>query len=283
MTRHLFWAALVVAGGVVVGCGPAKELPDEWAKSPDPGEKVVPVPAASEPAAKEYIEKAVKAYTSGKPELVAKGTASRVTLAGMRLHPVENERVPVSTTRTIAAVWSDRFYFRDELHIRGNKVAFEVWLHGSSVAVAAAGKEDILPNRAEAQQLLDADVTAQHWMALMLPLTHPKAVVFGFQRQTVHQVPVQMVKLSLNALPVYQLYFDAKTDALLRVDYVVVENGARRHRQWTAADHKLGPDGLLLPGKTECRHDNVIVEEWTAEKWEFPATIDSKEFSPPKK
>jgi hypothetical protein len=46
--------------------------------------------------------------------------------------------------------------------------------------------------------------------------------------------------------------------------------------------HNRGPDGLVLPSKTECRHDGIVVEQWEAEKWEFPDKIDDAEFLPPK-
>ncbi len=283
MARHATWAALAVAAGLIVGCGAGKELPNATPKGPNDDAPAAVVPAASEPAAKAYIETAVKAYTGGKPELVAKGKASRLILTGTRAHPVDNELVPVPTTRTAVAVWPDRFHALDELQLRGDKETFSAWLLRPRLTMMKGNQEYALPNAAESELNLAADETAQHWMALFLPVTDPKAVVFDLQKLTFNQQPAQALKLSLGAFPVYRLYFDAKSDALLRVEYTVTEQGARRRKQWSMAEHKPGPEGLLLPGKMECRHDNVVVEEWETAKWEFPAAIADTEFSPPKK
>jgi hypothetical protein len=270
-----------VSAVVVVGCGPGKELPDEIPKSVDPGEKEVPVPAASEPAAKAYIDKAVKAYTGGKPELVAKGKVSRVALRGTLLYPVENQQVEAS--RSIAAVWPDRFAGRDEFQVRGEKITVSAWLLRPHITIMQGNQEHTPSNRTEAEQNFAADETAQHWMALFLPLTDPKAIVFDLRKQTAGQQALQTLKLSLGSFPLYQLTFDANTDALLQVEYTTKKQGVPVHGQWIMIEHKTGPEGLLLPGKMECRWNNNVVERWIVEKWEFPAAIDDAEFSPPKK
>src|SRR5262249_50315160 len=95
-------------------------------------------------------------------------------------------------------------------------------------------------------------------------------------------VQSQTLKLALGDLPPYQLTFDSKTDALLRVEYTYTQLGTPTRQAWTMIEHKLSPEGLLLPGKTEFRLNGAVAEEWTVEKWEFPAAIDDKEFTPPK-
>ena len=273
--------AMVAAVG---GCGPGKELPDEIAKTVDPGEKPVALPNASDPDAKEFIEKAVKAYTGGKPELVAKGKASRLALKGTILYPSENQLLPLPATRTIAAVWHDRFYASNDIDLGGPPVQVRTWLRGSELANVPEPDYD---NRVDLAKSLPADVTGQHWLALFQPLTDPKAVVFDLQSTNAvsphggQSQAVRTLKLSFPDLPLYQLTFDAKTDLLLRTEYTV-KQGVRRRTLWSALEHKPGPDGLMLPSKTECRHDGVVVEKWDVEKWEFPDKIDDAEFLPPK-
>src|SRR5215213_5849969 len=99
MTRRAAWVVFATVAAVGFGCTPAKELPseEEVVKPADAGEKPVTVPAASEPKAKEYVEKAVKAFTAGKPELVAKGRASRSVLKG---HVIRQDIGAVETVRT---------------------------------------------------------------------------------------------------------------------------------------------------------------------------------------
>ena len=241
------------------------------------------MPAASEPAAKAYVEKAVKAYTGGKPELVEKGKVSRLALRGTLLYFVDNQRVPVEASRSIAAVWPDRFAGRDEYQVRGEKVTINAWLLRPHLTIMQGNQEHAPSNRTEAERNFAADETAQHWMALFLPLTDPKAIVFDLRKQTVGQQAVQTLKISLGSFPLYQLTFDANTDALLRVGYTIKEQGTPIQKQWSMIEHKPGPDGLLLPGKMECRWNDNVVEQWIAEKWEFPAAISDDEFSPPKK
>ncbi|QJW92657.1 Rossmann-fold NAD(P)-binding domain-containing protein [Frigoriglobus tundricola] len=282
MARLVTWAALVVAAGVTVGCGPAKELPDAVPLTPDAGDTPPAVPAASDPATKAYIEKVVKAYTGGKLELVAKGKASRVTLTGT-MRDTSNPDTPISATRSIAAVWPDRASIVNDIVYQGKKMTIGSWLKRPNLVILEGNVESPLSNRVEVEQNLASDVAAQHWMGLLLPLTDPAAIVFDLRKQAFQQRPIQALKLSLGAYPLYQLYFDAKTDALLSVEYTLKEQGSRRRKQWNMTEHKPGPAGLLLPSKMECRHDTVVVEEWAADKWEFPATIDDAEFSPPKK
>jgi hypothetical protein len=272
-----------VTAAVVVGCGPGKELPDAIPKGTDEGEKEIPVPAASEPAAKVYLDKAVKAYTGGKPELLAKGKVSRVALRGTLLYPVENSQILAEASRSIAAVWPDRFAGRDEFQVRGEKITVSAWLLRPHITIMQGNQEHTPSNRTDAEQGFAADETAQHWMALFLPLTDPSAIVFDLRKQTAGQQAFQTMKLKLGSFPLYQLTFAANTDALLRVEYTTKKQGVVVHGQFSMIQHKLGPEGLLLPGQMELQWNNTVVERWTAEKWEFPAEIGDAEFSPPKK
>ena len=286
MVRLATWTFLVAAA-VVVGCGPAKELPDEVPAGPDTSEKPAAVPAVSEPAAKAYVEKAVKAYSGGKPEQVAKGKVSRLVLKGKQYKLSD---IPViETVRTLAAGWPDRYVDTDERQAQGRTAVVTAYLHRPHFAVVSEGVEQVINNPAERERNFAADATGQLWMALFLPLTDPKAIVYElrpseFLATTAKQpVPTHTLKLSLGDFPQYQLTFDAKTDALLRVEYTYVQFGTPARQTWTYSDHKPGPNGFLLPGKVEFRLNNILAEEWEVQKWEFPATIDDAEFSPPKK
>lgn len=283
MARFAVWAALVVAAaGAAVGCQPAKEIPTEVPKGTEPSDEPT-VPTKSEPGAKAYVEKAVKRLTGDKPELLAKGKVSRSALKGQMAISGDSPVV-----RAIAAVWSDRYAATTDFTLNNQKFNVRALLHRPRVSVLEGTREQDIPNRPETELALAADGTGQHWMALLVPVTDPKAVVYDLQSvhgtapQSGQPQEVQMLKLSYGDLPQFQLTFDAKTDLLVRVEYVVREQGVTRRKQWTALEHKPGPDGLTLPTKTEMRHDGQVVEQWTVEKWEFPATIPDAEFSPPK-
>jgi hypothetical protein len=287
MARHALFMALAVGAAVAFGCAPAKDLPDEVpTKSPEPTEQPAAVPKTSEPAAKAYVEKAVAAYTGNKPELVEKGKAARVVMKGKMLVPAADQKVLADTLRTTAAVWPDRIHVTDEMPAQ--KLTVSVWVRRPHLAVFTGGAEVALPNQAEYEQNFIAYAVGHHWMMFMVPLADPQAVVFDFRTQNQatasgKSVEVRSLSLSLPKHPVYHLTFDAKTDALLRVEYTVQELGRPYHKQWLMSEHKAGPEGLLLPTKMQYRLDNVAVEEWEADKWEFPASIPDDEFSPPQK
>src|SRR5262245_3595802 len=92
--RHFrAWAAGALAAAVVIGCGPGKQLPDEVPKSntterttAEPKEKI---PTVSDPAAKEIVDRAIKAFTQNNPDLLAKGKLSKVTANGTVKLPAE--------------------------------------------------------------------------------------------------------------------------------------------------------------------------------------------------
>jgi len=287
MTRLSFWAALATTVGVIVGCNPSKELPDEIPRATESTPQAPTVPKASDSAAKAYLEQAVKAYTGGKPELVAKGNLSRLLLRGKTTYPGGNQNVPVEATRTIAAVWPDRFRDTDELQIDGKKLVVEAWMHRPHLVIASGTMEENYSNTPR-EKTFAADVVAQHWMALFLPLTDPKAVVYELKTQlgtspTGQPFSTETLKLAIGEYPIFSLTFDATTHSLLRVEYAVSELGRTIHRTWTMLDHKPGPEGLSLPSKMQCRWDNDVKEEWEVQKWEFPATIPDSEFQGPKR
>jgi hypothetical protein len=287
MARHAWLAALAVIMGAFVGCQPAKELPDEIPKDVEPEEKIPTVPPASEPNATLLVEKAVSAYTGGKPELVAKGKYSRLVMKGKVLLR-DDQQVPFEAKRTIAAVWPQRFYVKKELQVQ-DRLITEVWHNAQHLTIVAGGQQRDDFNLVELERNQATDEVAQHWMALFLPLTDPKAIVFDLKNQmgvtpvTGQPLAIQTLRLSLEKHPLYYLTFDANTSALMRVEYVVHELGRPIRRAWTMIDHKVGPNGLRLPSKMECRWDNRVKEEWEVEKWEFPDTINDDEFAPPKK
>jgi hypothetical protein len=290
MKRQAAWVALAAVGFAVGGCGPAKELPnaDDLPAVQGLGDKAAAVPKESEPAAKEYVEKAVKAYTAGKPDLAAKGKASRTALKGTMAFQLDGQQTPLTSARQIHAVWPDRFYVGNEVDFRGQMKTVRTWLSGGQLTVHEGGREQDIGGRAEFVRAMRADFVGQHWMALLLPLLEPKAVVFDLRttdvmsQETGQPTPVRAVKLALPEYPVYTLAFDARTDLLVRVEYATTEQGVPLRKQWSVGAHKAGPDGLMLPAKTECRHNGQTVEAWELEKWEFPAAIPDDEFGPKK-
>lgn len=281
MARYPAHALSIALVAIITGCGPEKELPTDLpAQQTAPAQQVAP--AKSDPEAVAVIDRAVKALTGGKPELIAKGKFCRYVLKGF-MYAGDSANQSVETTRTASAAWPDRFHAINDGELLGTKLLVESWLRRPELFVTNNGTEFRLPNPAERELNLSSDVMGQVWMAFLLPPTDPKAVVFDPQTVSFDRRELRLVKLSLAEHPLYQLYFDAKSDALVRVEYTIAETGVSRRTAMIFADHKPGPDGLLLPYRLECLHNKTLVEKWTVEKWELPETIKDEEFTPKKK
>lgn len=282
MTRYPTWAALTLVTALVAGCGPEKELPMDVARPDGSAAQQQAVPAKSDPEAKAVIDRSVKALTGGKPELRAKATASRFALKG-QMFSLENQGQSLEATRSGAAVWPNRFYGLNETHPQGNRMAVETWLFRPDLAVSNNGQPTELTNVDVLERTFAIDLVGQNWMPLLLPATDPKAVVFDLQAITFEARGLHQLKLSLGDFPLYQLTFDAKSDALVRVEYSNSMGGVPIRKTMVYGDHKPTLAGLVLPYKIECRHNSSVVERWTVEKWEFPDKIGDEEFTPPKK
>ncbi|AWM38454.1 hypothetical protein GobsT_33980 [Gemmata obscuriglobus] len=280
MKRYGVGAVLFGFALSLAGCGPEKVLPTDLLK-PGSGPVPSPVPTKSDPEALAVIDQAVKAFTGGKPDLLAKGKYCRVAMKGL-MYSVDSSNQS-DAVRTYAAAWPDRLHVTNDSESFGSKRAVASWLRRPEFVITSNGTEVRPPNPAEVEQNLASDLVGQLWMAFLLPATDPKAVVFDPQTISLDSRELKLVKLSLGEYPVYQLFFDTKSNALVRVEYTITATGVPRRTTMIFAEHKPGPDGLLLPYRLECLHNKSVVEKWTVEKWEFPETIKDDEFMPKKK
>lgn len=278
MVRIAFWAALATSAALATGCGPGKELPDDLPKHGEQKRTEPAVPKESEPAAKEYVAKAVRALTGGKPELVPRAKVSRAALKGRMQLPSDTGPVMFAATRNFAAVWPDRAHVAVDLTLETTKGQVLTWLRRPKLSVRQNGTDFAVPNEAEAERVIACDVTAQYWLALGLPLVDPAAVAYGLNATP--GAPT-FVRLALPTFPPLGLHFDPTTDRLLRVEYTTTEQGRARRKEWVLTATQPDARGVHLPHKFEFRQDGVLVEEWTAEKWEFPESIPDAEFAPP--
>lgn len=282
MARYPTWATFVVVAALVIGCGPEKELPTDAPKVGGPVVVQQIVPQKSEPEAKAVVERAVKALTGGKPELFLKGKYCRCVMKGQMFSIAQPDQQN-DANRTVTTVWPDRFFSANEWFAMGNRVLDEVWLRRPGLVIANNGVSVPIANVELAERSLMTDFVGQNWMPLLLPAADPKAVLFDLQTVTLDRRDLRVLSLSLGEYPIYDLTFDATTNALVRAEYTISQVGAPRRTMVVFSDHKPGPDGFVLPHRIECRHNGNVVEKLTVEKWELPATIPDDEFSPPRK
>src|SRR5262249_42626098 len=157
-------AGLGLLAAVVVGCGPAKELPEIVPTQRGSGQLSAdpfgPAPAQSDPAAKAVLDRAVKAITGDDPKPLEKAQVSRGTAHGSRHLP--NRAEPAEATRVTEAVWPDRarveVQFKDTgtmtFRMRGN--------HGWVRAGPAEQEGDPV----SIGHVMRTDMNAQHWLFL---------------------------------------------------------------------------------------------------------------------
>ncbi|VTT99906.1 unnamed protein product [Gemmataceae bacterium] len=278
MQRLIGSGALVLAA-VAVGCGPEKELPDlpkqSKAAVPQGGDPHGVPPAATDPAAKAVLDRAVKAIADGDPVRIARGRAAKVTYqgGGIKLSTTSADLTP--TVRVIEAVWPDSALVADDFkgqlanntfYLRGQRG----WLKTGLALNPASGTTDL-------GRVILTDLTAWHWMTLGLPLADPAAVAF----EATKKAPGTAVKVALPSRPVYLVTFDEATGLPVRVEFHPVEQGVRVHKVFTLADHKSF-GGLILATRIEMVQDGVLGERWAAPTWEFPDSIPPSRFDPPK-
>ncbi len=278
--------ALVVSGGV--GCeAERKELPKEVKVGPST--RLVtepPVPAATPPEVKNFLERAVAAVTANQPQRLQQARVSRATGEGTMLRP-EGPDAPVTvrakTRRDLRAVWPDRLrldYESDPPH----PFSLSFILNGESLW-SIANRQPVPLTEPVYLEEARTDGLAQHWLPLIFPLLEPGVVAYDL-RESDGQVVRYLLRCKFPNRPVYQLAFDAQTLLLRHVEYRLSLAAARpMQREWDFDDFQTF-SGLKLPTRMSYAEtiDNPRVREVKMEwqiHWEFPATIAEEIFQPP--
>jgi hypothetical protein len=288
MRYHRAWAVGLLVAAVVFGCGPAKELPDETPVSTDrghdPGSGPESVPAKSDPAAVEIVDRAVKAHTQNNPGLLAKGKVSRMTAGG-------NVKLPagmVPTRRGFAARWPDHVKWSYDFNPPGPG-NLTLILRGAFTWWGENGVQNANLNPQKIREDLLADGYGLHWLVLLFPLKESDTVVYGLHKGAGEGTPpADVVRVSIPGRPTYRLHVAPSTGFLTKIEYHYTDLlGVPALTEWVLSDHK-SYDGFLLPGQmrmirtTERPKHRDEVQDWTVDRWEFPEKLDEADFNPPK-
>ncbi len=128
-----------------------------------------------------------------------------------------------------------------------------------------------------------ADTVGRYWMALLVPVSDSRTVVFAARKDLLQGIPVEVIRAGAPDTPVFTLWFDEKTGRLLQVSFAHREPGDRSETQkvFTLFDYRAA-DGFSLPGRVTYWHNGQQVEDWTVQAWEFPERIDDANFDAPK-
>ncbi len=276
MSRFSGWCSGLLFAAVVLGCGPAKELPDEVPEQKDhtgpSADPLGPAPSQSEPQARAILDRAVKAITENVPGGLEKAKTARVVYQGSIQRPESTDMTKAA--RTIETLWPDRAVVTDDYN--GVFLTTTFFLR-MNLGWLKNGPNMVPENPAEVGRILHSDLMAQHWLLLGLPLADPKGVAFAATK-----TPDGMtVKLTMPNTPVYRITFAEATGLPVRVEYHPVERQQRVHKIFSVSGHKPA-GGLMLPTTLEYKQNNTLGERWALSSWEFPEKIDPARFDPPK-
>jgi hypothetical protein len=279
------WTGILLAA-IAIGCGPGKELPDtrpqpkpQYTPPPDPQG---PVPATSDPKAKEVADRALKAITNNNPALVAKARICTVTAKGTL---VNLELRELKCTRLVQTVWPDRArvsYIYSDLTL--GKSTLGIINHSGWFENTNPGAVQPSTGPTEIATWAEADLFAQQWFILGLPFAENSAVFFDLQKEKTPLISANVIKVGLRDRPVYQIAFDDKSDLPVRIHYYPLEFDPhnRLNKLVKFAEHELDSSGFRLPKRLMMEQNSKESENWTVEKWEFPDKLDDALFSSPK-
>lgn len=276
---------VAVVSAFATGCGGSgKELPKEVPQDTEKtASAAVAVPAKSEPAAVEVVERAVKAATDGNPSRLERAKVQRVKLNGTVMAPGRS----VKATRRAEAVWPARLAQTDEFEPDSGLTTTLVRLRRPVLWIGNAKDGKVVPSEIphpkELEAAVAAETVARYWMALLVPLTDARTIVFAAKKDVLQGVPVEIIRAAAPDTPVFTLWFEEKTGRLLQVSFAHTEPGNRSetHKLFTLFDYRA-TDGLSLPGRVRYWHNGQQVEDWAVEGWEFPERIDDAGFDAPK-
>lgn len=275
MPRVLLLAFTILFASIL-GCGgPEKELPKDIATAKGREKEIEPaspIPTSSQPDAVKLVEKCLAAATEGHKERLEKLKANRLSEQGTMLRDMRH----VPTTRKIAAVWPDRYFYSNE-STGADPLNISIGLRLGSLTFRQndAPFDPGLPKGYE--QILTVDSVGLHWLPTLFTLTDAKTIVFGARKQTLGTKSWDTVQVVVPSCPVFTLWFDDNTGLLGFVTFLHAEGAAPIEKRLAVSGHKPFA-GVQLPTRYEFERNGVTVETWTVSLWEFPDRIDDAVF-----
>ena len=273
----LLFTSLLAAG---CGGGSEKQLPKDITIPTDRGPDVEPVvPKTSEPEAAKFIQARLVAATGGKPERLEKLKAFRQKATGRWKWP--DGSIPVPATREVSAVWPGKVGVKLDFNGGQIKETHVVLRDGTARMSNNIGTGFVPfepPNPKDFDAIASVDVIAEQWLPMLLPLTDPQTIVFGFKKQPIDGQMADTVKAVIPRCPPFTLWFDANNGTLGLITFTHAEFEGRPIAKQVALYEYKPFDGLSLPTKIVYRRGVEAVQEWTVSRWEFPEKIEDAAF-----
>ena len=220
----------------------------------------------------ELVDKAIEA-TAGKVENLDKFKQTTSMVKGSFFSP--GGELPAE--REIVAAWPDRFRATFQLTIDGapRVVALGTsgearWRKASGVATEddPTGWNEVAPD------------IHLHWLTTLLPLKTNEVTLRVADDVKVLGSAAAGVKVAVRGQPDVTLYFDRKSNLLVKAEMTISMSGARVKREVVYSGHKAY-EGIQLPGKITEYYDTRKMMEFAAIDYKFPAQVNKEMFLRP--
>jgi hypothetical protein len=228
------------------------------------------VRAADDP--KEIIARAVKAH--GGEEFLAKHKAARAHNKGKINLPGVGE---AEFTQDVAYMLPDKIKDSLELSIGGQKITVATLMNGDTISIEAAGKaidvtDDIKKAMKDAQRMMA--------VARLTPLLKDKSFELTlFGEAKVEDKPAIGVRVSAKGKKDIPLFFDKKTNLLVKLEHRTVEAGSGNeiNEERIIQEYQM-KDGIPAPKKVLIKHDGKTFLEAESVDFTYLEKIDDSEF-----
>lgn len=227
--------------------------------------------AAQDDAAKKIVEQAVQAH--GGAEALAKTRLMVQTYRG----EITNlgSTIPASCEETMQLPERDRCSYT--LEAGAQKVLVQLGINGDKGWRSSGGAAKEMA-RAEWDEQRDRAYAA--WLMTVLPLQKEVFELKVLPEIKVGDAPAVGVEVKRKDRPDVKLYFDKKTNLLVKVERRAKDAGQEVNVEYVLSEPKTF-DGVKLATKRLELANGKKAAEWTLERCKFPEKVDENTFAKP--
>ncbi len=228
-------------------------------------------PVAQAQDAKDVVDKAIQAH--GGAEKLARAKMITRTAKG----EITSLGAAVKATCELSASLPGKGRWAFELDAGNQKIPVTVVINGDKGWRSGGGMARELTKGEMEEQLPEADVL---WLSTLLPLKENGITLANAAETKVGGEPALGVKVTRKGRPDVTLYFDKKTNLLVKIERRGKEAGLDITKEYILSDFK-DAEGGKLPAKIVELVNGKKVAEWTVSGYKFPAKFDETTFGKP--
>jgi len=225
--------------------------------------------ASAQVAAKTLVEQAVEAHGGGaalvRTKVFIRSAKGEITSFGAR----------ASVTLELTYQAPDK-----------GRWAYELGAGGQKVMLAVSGDKGIrftggAANQMTKQEMEDVIIlTHFHHVIGLVPLLDGSHELTALPEAKVGDAPALGVKVAAKGKPEIKLWFDKKTNLLVKAERPGRQGGIDVTNEYFFSDFK-GFDGVKLPGKELEMLNGRKIAEWIISDYKFPQRVDEAMFTKP--